>query len=53
MAVDVGGALQRELLELRCRTADDGREVHHLGEPENAPAPHQRLEIAGPERAAR
>ena len=28
-------------------------EVHHLGEPEDAPAPHQRLEIAGPERAAR
>ncbi len=53
MAVDVCGALERELLELVRRPVDDAGEVHHLGEPEHAPAPHQRLEVAGPERPPR
>ena len=40
VAVDVLGALERELLELGRRTRDDAGEVHHLREPEHAPPPH-------------
>ena len=52
VAVDVGGALERELRELARAAADDAGEVHHLGEAEHAAATHQRLEVAGPSGAA-
>ena len=47
VAVDVGGALERELRELVGRAVDDAGEVHHLGEAEDAAAAHQRLQVAG------
>jgi hypothetical protein len=53
VAVDVLGAVERQLLELRRRAGDHAREVHHLGEPEHPPAAHERLEVPGPERPAR
>ena len=42
-----------ELRELRRSTGDDAREVHHLGEPDHAPSPQQRVEVAGRQLAAR
>jgi hypothetical protein len=53
VAVDMFGALEAELLELRGRTGDDAREVHHLREAENAPSPHQGLQVTRGERSAR
>ena len=50
VAVDVGGALERELRELLGQAVDDAGEVHHLGEAEHPAAAHQRLEVAGAER---
>ena len=52
MAVHVSRSVQRELRELVRRAADDAGEVHHLREPEHAPPTHERLEVAGRERAA-
>ena len=49
MPVDVCRALELELGELVRQPLDDAGEVHHLGEPEDTPPPHQRLEVAGPE----
>ena len=53
VAVDVLGALERELAELRRKAGDDAGEVHHLREPEHPVPPHQRLEVARRERPAR
>ena len=44
---------EAELLELGVHTADDAGEVHHLGEPDHAPAAEERVEIARPERTPR
>ena len=49
VAVDMLGALEPELLELRRQAVDDAGEVHHLRQPEHPVAAHQRLEIAGGE----
>ena len=51
VTVDVLG--ERELRELGRRAADHAGEVHHLGEPDHAPAPEQRVEIAGRQLAPR
>ena len=53
VAVDVSGALEGELLELARGARDDAREVHHLGEPDDPPATHERLEVGRVERAER
>ena len=53
VAVDVVGPLEAELLELGRRAGDDAGEVHHLGEPEHAPATHERLEVARRQRPPR
>ncbi len=53
VAVHVLRTLDRELRELSLRAGDDAREVHHLAETEDPSPPHQRLEIARRERAAR
>ena len=53
MAVDVARAVERQLRELAGVAGDDAGEVHHLREAEHAPPAHERLEIAGRERAAR
>ena len=53
VAVDVVGALDRELRELARRARDHAREVHHLREADHARAPEQALEVAGCERASR
>ncbi len=50
VTVDVRRALELELRELVRRACDDAGEVHHLGEPEHAPAAHERLEVGGAER---
>ncbi len=53
VAVDVDGAVERELRELVRVARDDAGEVHHLREAEHSPPAQQRLEVAGRERAAR
>jgi hypothetical protein len=51
VAVDV--VRERELRQLVLVAGDHAREVHHLGEPDHAPPPEQRVEVARRERAAR
>ena len=51
VAVDVRGR-KRELGQLVRVAGDDAGEVHHLGEPDHAPAAEEPLEVARVERAA-
>ncbi len=49
MAVHLHAVREAQLVELVCVAADDAREIHHLGEPEDASSPQQALEIAAQE----
>ena len=51
VAVDVCG--ESELRELVLVAGDDAGEVHHLGEPDHAPAAEQRVEVADRQRPPR
>ena len=51
VAVDVLG--ECELRELGRGAADDAGEVHHLGEPDHAAPPEQRVEVARVESSRR
>ena len=53
MAVHVSSAVEGQLLELGRGAGDDAGVVHHLGEPEHPPPPHEGLEISGGERSPR
>ena len=43
----------RELGQFALEAGDDSREIHHLGEPDHARAPHQTLQVSRRERAPR
>jgi hypothetical protein len=53
VAVDLHAVRQAQLVQLVRITVDDAREIHHLGEPEYAPAPEQALEVSAQEWAPR
>ena len=53
VTVDMSSAVERELVELGRVTGDHAGEVHHLGEPDDPPAAHQRLQVAEAEGPSR